>query len=123
VVAVDIQPRMLSGLRRRLARRGLLERVEIRSAKPDSLNVSDLAGKVDLVVAFAVIHELPDATAFFAESCHVMKSGASLLIAEPRGHVDVTLFAAELDSAARHGLVLAERPAISRSHAAILRKA
>src|SRR5512141_2540792 len=61
VVAVDLQPRMLAALRRRAARAGLAERIEAREARPESLAVEDLAGKVDLVLALLVVHELPDA--------------------------------------------------------------
>jgi predicted O-methyltransferase YrrM len=36
VIAVDVQPRMIAGLKRRLAKAGLLERVDARIAPPDS---------------------------------------------------------------------------------------
>ena len=41
----------------------------------------------DFVLAFAVVHELPSAETFFAEAARAMKPGASLLLAEPAGHV------------------------------------
>src|SRR5512146_967026 len=61
VVAVDLQPRMLAALRRRAARAGLADRIEAREARPDALGIEDLAGRVDLVLALLVVHELPDA--------------------------------------------------------------
>src|SRR5512133_1237774 len=60
VVAVDLQPRMLAGLRRRAARAGLDTRIETREARADSLGVQDLAGKVDVCLALLMVHELPD---------------------------------------------------------------
>jgi ubiquinone/menaquinone biosynthesis C-methylase UbiE len=45
VVAIDVQPRMLAGLRRRAARASLERRIETRQARPDSLGVEDLAGR------------------------------------------------------------------------------
>lgn len=51
VVAVDVQPRMIAGLKRRLARVGLLERVEARIAPADSLGLADLRGEVDSTLA------------------------------------------------------------------------
>src|SRR5512146_2182493 len=51
VVAVDLQPRMLAGLRRRAVRAGLDTRIETREARADSLGVQDLAGKVDVCLA------------------------------------------------------------------------
>ncbi|MCX6629132.1 MAG: class I SAM-dependent methyltransferase, partial [Candidatus Solibacter sp.] len=59
VVAVDIQPQMLASLKRRAARASLSARVDTRLAAPDSMGVVDLAGSVDLVLAFAMVHELP----------------------------------------------------------------
>jgi SAM-dependent methyltransferase len=120
VVAVDIQQRMLDGLKRRAARAALLDRIDIRLAGPDSLGVSDLAGTVDLALAFAVVHEMPDAAAFFQQVAEALKPTGRLLLVEPSGHVNVNGFEAELSAAARAGLTLTERPGVRRSHAALL---
>lgn len=42
VIAVDIQPRMLSRLKRRAARAGLIQRVDAHSTLPHSLGIPDL---------------------------------------------------------------------------------
>jgi len=122
VVAVDLQPRMLQTLKRRLQKRNLLDRVDARLAQSNSMGVADLNGKVDLVLAFAVVHEFPDKAAFFAEAAQTMKPGAALLMAEPSGHVEDAKFSSELEAASRHGLKQVETPIISRSHTALLRK-
>lgn len=123
VVAVDIQPRMLSSLKRRAARAGLRERVDARTTAPNTLGIADLAGAVDFTLAFALVHELPDAEPFFAEVARASKRGAGLLFAEPAGHVKPADFEAELAAATHAGFELVERPAIRRSHAAFLRRA
>jgi len=123
VVAVELQPQMLEGLKRRAAKAGLLERIEARPAASDSLVVSDLAGQVDFALAFAVVHELPAAGPFFLEIASALKPAASLLVAEPKGHVKPTEIASELEAAAQAGLELVDRPPIRRSHAALLKKA
>lgn len=123
VVAVDIQPRMLDALRRRAARAGLLQRIDIRLTSPGTLGLADLAGAVDFTPAFAVVHELPAVEPFFAEIAKASKPGAGLLVAEPTGHVQTADFEAELQAATRAGFELAGRPAIRRSRAAFLRKA
>ncbi len=122
VVAVDIQARMLDRLRRRLERAGLLERVDVRLARPDAMGVADLAGQVDFVFAFAVVHEMPDRAAFFHEAHQCLRPGGSLLLAEPQGHVKAELFETELVEAASAGFRLGERPALPRSRAALLEK-
>jgi cyclopropane fatty-acyl-phospholipid synthase-like methyltransferase len=122
VVAVDVQPRMIAGLKRRLAKAGLLERTDARLASSDSLDLQDLQGKVDFALAMAVVHEMPSSSRFFAEVAAAMKPGAVLLLAEPSGHVKKDAFEAELRDAAAAGLEVAGRPVIARSHAALLTK-
>lgn len=121
VVAVDAQPQMLARLKRRAARAGLLERVDARLAAPNTLGIADLTGAVDFTLAFAVVHELPDAEQFFADIAKASKPGAGLLFAEPAGHVKTPAFEAELQAAIHAGFELADRPAIRRSHTAFLR--
>ncbi len=104
VVAVDLQPTMLAALERRAARVGLADRIETRRARPDSLGVADLEGRVDVVLALHVVHELPDPSAFFAEAALALKPGGSLLLVEPKGHVAEAEFEASAAAAARAGL-------------------
>jgi SAM-dependent methyltransferase len=122
VVAVDIQPRMLDSLGRRAAKAGLGDRVTTRLAQSDGMGVGDLAGQVDFALAFAVVHELPSAQAFFAEAAASLRPGGALLLAEPSGHVSADTFEEELRAAAAVGLVMKEQPSISRSRAALLIK-
>ncbi len=121
VIAVDVQPRMIAGLKRRAAKANLLERVDARVTSAETMCIPDLEGKVDFTLAFAMVHEFPDAGHFFAEVARASRTGGEMLLAEPRGHVNEEKFAGELSSAAAVGLVPASRPKISRSHAALLK--
>ncbi len=121
VVAVDIQPKMLERLKARANQAELLDRIDLRLATADSLNIPDLAASVDFTLAFAVVHELPDIERFFQDVATASKPGAQLLLAEPRGHVKEADFAAELELAAQAGFETESRPAISRSSTAVLR--
>jgi len=123
VIAVDIQPRMLSSLKRRVAQAGLDRRVEARQSAPESLRIGDLAGRVDFTLAFALVHELTAVRRFFDEVAAASKPGAGLLFAEPAGHVDPPAFEVELLEAVQAGFTLVDRPVIRRSHGAFLRKA
>jgi len=122
VIAVDIQPRMLDGLRRRAAKAGVLDRLDARLAAHDSMGLADLAGVVDFTLAFAVVHELPAAAPFFREVARVSKPGARLLFAEPMGHVTASLFDAELQAARDAGFQPLEPPSLRRSRTALLEK-
>jgi SAM-dependent methyltransferase len=121
VVAADIQPKMLDGLKRRAAKAGLLDRLDIRLAQPNSMGLADLAHAVDFVLAVAVVHELPDVRAFFSETAAVLKPGARLLLAEPAGHVSAAEFEEELRAASEAGLSEVARPAVRRSRTALLK--
>jgi len=122
VIALDIQPKMLGALKRRLAKAGLLERVDARLVSRDSLGLDDLAGSADFTLAFAMVHELPAPDRFFVEVAKASKPGACLLLAEPTGHVKPRAFASELKLASQAGFDLVERPTIRHSQTALLRK-
>jgi SAM-dependent methyltransferase len=120
VVAVDLQERMLGGLRRRAARAAVLERIDIRLAGPDGLAVGDLNGGVDLAVALHMVHEVPDQAALFAEISTALKPGGRLLIVEPKGHVSQAAFEGSLAIAARQGLVADAAPAPRAGRSAVM---
>ena len=122
VIAVDVQPRMIAGLKRRVAKAGMSDRVDARNAPPDSLGLSDVCGKVDFTFAMAVVHETPGAAWFFDQIGEATKPGGTVLLAEPSGHVKGAAFAEELEAAAAAGLRVIERPAMRRLQAAVLRK-
>lgn len=122
VIAVDVQPKMVDRLQRRAAKAGLLGRLETRVAPAESMGIPDLQGSVDFTLAFAVVHEFPDAGRFFAEVATASKAGASVLLAEPSGHVKADAFDSELQAAAATGLSLIDRPSIRRSQTALLKK-
>jgi SAM-dependent methyltransferase len=126
VVAVDVRPEMLEEVRRRAARADVLDRIDARLAPDDHLGIDDLAGTVDFVFAFAMVHEVPDAGRFFAEVAAGMRPGGTLLLAEPAGHVGAERFAAELRAAERAGLHVRHGeppiPRIRLSRAAVLVK-
>jgi SAM-dependent methyltransferase len=120
VVVVDVQPEMLDRLKRRLAKAGLLKRVDVRLAPAHSMGIADLAETIDLVFAFAVVHEFPSARTFFLEAAESLKPGGRMLLAEPAGHVTAAQFESELADAAKANLHPVDRPVIRRSRAALL---
>lgn len=122
VIAVDVEPRMIEGLRRRARKTGLIDRIDSRVVRPTSMALDDVEGAIDFVFAFAVVHEMPASAPFFAEAARALKPGASLLLAEPAGHVDDAEFAGELAAAAESGLSVESHPLLRSSHAALLRK-
>jgi ubiquinone/menaquinone biosynthesis C-methylase UbiE len=112
IYCVDIQQQMLDSLVRRAEKSGLTGRIECRRCTDVSLGVNDLVGTIDLAVAIAVVHEVPDARALFREVFSCLKQGGKMLIAEPSKRVSADEFSATLAAAAEAGLVPAGTPRI-----------
>lgn len=122
VVAIDIQQKMLDRLKKRAQNAGLSAQLEARLAPKESMGIADLAGMVDLTVAFFVVHEMPSAASFFAEVADASKPGARLLLGEPSGHVTAQEFAAEVKQAIDAGFAVADHLAIRGSQSIVFIK-
>ncbi len=122
VIAVDLQQKMLSSLRRRASRAGVLDRIELLNCGETNLGIDDLANQVDVAMAFHVVHEVPDPSAFFAQLCPTIKSGGRLLLAEPKGHVTEDEYSETERIAERAGLVSRSHPEFKRSLATLFEK-
>ena len=88
IIAVDIQQKMLDGLKRRATRKNMSDRIELRLSDSNGMNIRDAYRKVDIVVAFAVVHEMPNGKGFFQEAFASLKPGGKLLFAEPANHIE-----------------------------------
>lgn len=122
VVCVDLQPKMIKALVRRATKAGLNDRIDHRVCDKNGLGLEDLGEKVDFALAFALVHELPDAEVFFQQIHAALRPGGTCLVAEPKGHVSEKQFEETLVTAEKTGFELGERPKIGRSHAALLKR-
>jgi ubiquinone/menaquinone biosynthesis C-methylase UbiE len=122
VVCIDLQEKMIKGLIARAKKAGLADRIDARVCSQSTLGVSDLAGKIDFVLAFALVHEVPDKERLFGEIYTIMKQTGRLLLAEPKGHVSKPDFerAVSLAQGARFEVI--SDLEIRRSHAVLLRR-
>ena len=122
VVCIDVQKKMLDKLMQRAQKAGLSGRIRPRTCGSTSLSIGDLTGQIDFALAFAVVHEVADAAAFFTDACSAMKPEAHLLVAEPRGHVSEKQFERSVEAARCVGFDAAGSPRIFRSHTVLLKK-
>jgi ubiquinone/menaquinone biosynthesis C-methylase UbiE len=122
VVAVDMEPKMLSTLSRRARRARLMERLEIRRCEADGLGIEDLADQVDFCAAIHVVHEVPDLATFFEQIARSLKPGAKLLVIEPKGHVSEEDFGLSVDVALEAGLRRSESPHVRGDRNALLER-
>jgi SAM-dependent methyltransferase len=89
VIAIDVQPKMLKVLARGARKAGLQDCIVLRQAERNRMGIEDMRGQVDLVLAFAVVHELPDVAGFFRDMFNALKPEGRMLLSEPSGHVNV----------------------------------
>lgn len=118
VIAVDIQEKMLRALQqRRASEKGLAANLATHLSRPNDFC---LDVKSDFVLAFWMVHEVPELIPFFTNVREIMKPEASFLIAEPRFHVTNKSFQNSLETARNVEFKIVDRPEISFSYAAIL---
>jgi ubiquinone/menaquinone biosynthesis C-methylase UbiE len=119
VIAVDVQQAMLAKVQRRVAQAGVQDRVELHLCEAEHVGLSV---RVDFVLAFWMVHEVPNALALFAEMHEALNPDGKLLLVEPKLHVGRREFEKEVGAALEAKLSLLARPIIRLSHAALFAK-
>jgi len=120
VICVDLQEKMIKSLERRAGKAGLAVRVQTRVCSQSSLGLDDLRDRVDFALAFAMVHEVPDAATLFSDIHGALKPGGTVLVAEPKGHVTREGFEASVSAAVQSGFEIVDKPIIRLSHAVLL---
>lgn len=121
VICADIQEKMLVSLGKRARKAGLSGRIRTRLCQNPG-DLDDLRGEIDFALAFAVVHEVPDASAFFTEIYNALKPEGDLLMGEPKGHVSEKDFEVSVSVAQESGFKVVDRPSVARSLSALLKK-
>ncbi len=122
VVCVDLQRKMIEGLRRRAKRAGLLDRIDTVVCEPSDLRTGAWAGQVDLALALHMVHEIPDVAGFLRQIHAALRPGGTLLIVEPKGHVTREQFEATVQAARAAGFALADRSPLPKRMASLFSK-
>lgn len=103
VLAVDLQPEMLSKVDRKRQKSGYENRIRLHTCSVDSLNLTPETGRFDFVLAYYMIYELPDARRTLGELKMLLKPKGKVLVVEPRFHVSRSMFVETLDQARAEG--------------------
>lgn len=117
VFAADVQSEMLKALQKRAKRAGVEHRVTLHLCQKDSLGL-DI--KFDFVLAFWMIHEVPDQDSFFREMRSLLKPNGKFLMSEPAVHVTKVMYDKAVEKAMRAGFTLESTPKIFLSRSALL---
>ena len=119
VIAVDLQQKMLDKMRRRAEKAGVGSLIRSVLVTEDDIGIKE---PVDFVLAFWMVHEVPDIPRFLSQVKSVLKGSGKFLIAEPRMHVPDRKFRETLEYARSAGFQINAAPDIRISRAAILSK-
>lgn len=117
VIAVDLQQQMLDIMLKRASRKGLDKRITPHRTDTVILGVKT---PLDFVLAFWMIHEVPDPDNFFSQIVPLLKPAAKVLYAEPVFHVSEDKYKKILAAATRNGLKIFKDLAIGFSRATLL---
>jgi ubiquinone/menaquinone biosynthesis C-methylase UbiE len=117
VIAADLQHAMLQRLRANLQRTGLEERVRLVKCESDDLNIP--AG-VDFVLAFWMVHEVPDKARFVRQLKAALNQNAQVLLVEPKlFHVSRAEFQATTEVARQTGIEVGMGPRLRFNWSAV----
>ncbi len=120
VIAADLQEGMLQILKKKIKGTNLEKIIELHKCEDKRIGISE---KVDFILAFYMVHELPDKDKFFEEVRSLLKEDGLLLIVEPNFHVSKKEFNKMLESLIGLGFEIIDRPKIFFSRTVLVKKA
>jgi ubiquinone/menaquinone biosynthesis C-methylase UbiE len=119
VIASDLQEGMLRKLRDKIQGTELEERITLHKCEENKIGLSE---NVDFILAFYMVHEIPDQEELFNEIKSILKPNGRVFIAEPPFHVSKTAFEETIRKARDAGFTPVERPKVFLSKTVILKK-
>jgi ubiquinone/menaquinone biosynthesis C-methylase UbiE len=116
VIAIDVQAKMLAALTGKARRGGISDRIQPHLASSDSLGNHPQA---DFVMAFWMVHEVPNHRIFLTEIFGFLKTKGLLLLVEPILHVRKKVFLRTVQTASEIGFIVKDMPKIRLSHSVL----
>ena len=117
VIACDLQEGMLEKIRQKIKGTELEQRIELHKCQDENIGVTE---NVDFVLAFYMIHEVPNQEKLFGELKSILKSNGKIFIIEPKFHVSKKSFENMIERVKSIGLEIIDRPKVFFSRAVVL---
>jgi ubiquinone/menaquinone biosynthesis C-methylase UbiE len=117
VIAADLQDGMLEIVARKIKGTVLEQRVEIHKCQDNSIGITE---KTDFVLAFWMVHEVPDHERLFKELKSILKPGGKIYIIEPKFHVSGRAFEEMTRLIRKAGFEVVDRPKVFFSRTVLL---
>jgi ubiquinone/menaquinone biosynthesis C-methylase UbiE len=119
VIACDLQTGMLEKVQSKIRGTELENRVHVHQAEQHSLGINE---PVDFVLAFYVMHEVPDPLEILADFATILRPEGRVLVVEPPLHVSKNAFARFLETAHKTGYNKLEGPKLWFNKTALLER-
>jgi ubiquinone/menaquinone biosynthesis C-methylase UbiE len=117
VTAADLQSEMLAGVKRRAEKSGLGSRISLSQVDASGIHFE---GMFDLVLAFWMVHEVPDQALTLGQVRRALKPEGRFFMVEPKGRVTRPAFDRTVQGAQEAGLTEVRRPKVSFSRAILM---
>jgi ubiquinone/menaquinone biosynthesis C-methylase UbiE len=114
VFAADLQDGMLEIVASKIKGTSLEQRVHLHKCQSTSIGLTE---KTDFILAFWMVHEVPDHERLFEELKAILKPGGTLFIIEPRIHVTRMAFEKMTAGLIKAGFEITGRPKVFFSRA------
>jgi len=119
VIAADLQEGMLEKLKDKIQGTEIERRIKLHKCEEDEIGISE---KVDFVLAFWMLHVIPNQEKFFEEIKSILKSNGKIFIIEPKFHVSRQAFEEAINKAEKIGFKPIEKPKVFLNRTMVLRK-
>jgi len=119
VFSVDLQEGMLQKLRNKIYGTPLEQIIQLIKCEKDKIVVPE---KVDVILAFYMVHEVPDKDKLFSTLKNILKDRGEFLIVEPKlFHVSKKEFASTIKKAEAVGFKVSEGAKLAFSFSSVLK--
>lgn len=95
IVAADLQQGMLNKVADKIRDTILQDRITLHLCRQDTIGLTET---FDFILAFYMVHEVPDQAVFLEELYSILNTGGKLLIVEPAFHVSAKAFGKTLET-------------------------
>jgi ubiquinone/menaquinone biosynthesis C-methylase UbiE len=117
VIAADLQEGMLEKVRSKIKGTYSEKIIALHKCEEDRVGVTE---KVDFVLAFWMVHEVPDKQKLITELKSILKPAGKMFIIEPKFHVTKSEFEKMIKILEKTGFEITGRPKVFISRAVIL---
>jgi ubiquinone/menaquinone biosynthesis C-methylase UbiE len=117
VIAADLQEGMLNIVRQKIKGTESEKIIKLHKCREDGIG---LTVKADFVLAFYMVHEVPDQDKLFKELYSILKPNGRLLIIEPKFHVSKKSFDAMIELLKSNGFEAVTGPKVFFSRTIVL---